>query len=273
MVEAVRTIFGVVILASSLWFGSRAITAGMLSHSMSVSEAESPSTLVGGETVAIEGTVNVRSSPPLSNSVPIDEEESIGAYVWRLKKAESYNYNLDAEELGADMNLITYASGIESGTFTVNDGQREIWIDTDWLAQTHGSTDITTVSSDWTVSTWLSKRSWESQYIQLEDHWIAVPVADVDGSDLGADDESLDDTYFEARAIVDGEELAVCGEVTVEQGRPVLHGSDETPLVLSDQGFEEFNSSLRRQVLKYGLASGGFAVIASLALGSGLGIG
>ncbi|MFK8214274.1 hypothetical protein [Haloferax volcanii] len=273
MVEAVRTIFGVVILASSLWFGSRAITAGMLSHSMSVSEAESPSTLVGGETAAIEGTVKVRSEPPLSNAFRIDEGASIGAYVWRLKESESYNYNLDAEEPGADMNLITYASGIESGTFTVDDGQREVRIDTGWLAQTHGSADITTVSSDWTVSTWLSKRSWKSQHIHLEDHWIVTPVADVDGLDAGADDESLDETYFEARAILDGEELAVCGEVTVEQGRPVLHGSDETPLVLSDHGFDDFRSSLRRQALKYGLASGGFAVIAALALGSGLGIG
>ena len=244
----------------------------MLSHSMPVSGDESPSTLVGGETVAIEGTVNVRNSPPLSDSFRVDEEGAIGAYVWRLKETESYNYNLDAEEPGADMNMVTYASGIESGTFTVDDGQREIRIDTDWLATAHDSADITTVSPEWTVSTLLSKRSWRSQYIHLEDHRIVSSIADV--KDLfGADAaESLDDGYFEAKAILGGERLAVRGEVTVDRGTPVLQGTDETPLVLSDQGFDEFRSSLRRQVLKYGLASGGFAVIAGLALVSGLGI-
>jgi hypothetical protein len=273
MVDAVSTVFGTILLAGSLWLGHRAITAGILSRSVSASEDESPSTLVGGETIAIEGRVNVSDSPPLSNSLPVDEAKSIGAYVWRLKESESHNYNLDAEEPGADMNMITYASGIESGTFSVDDGRREIRIDTDWLAETHDSADITTVSPDWTVSTLLSKRSWRSQYIHLEDHWIVNSGADVEGI-FGADAaaESLDDQYFEARAILDGELLAVCGEVTVDQGTPVLRGSDETPLVLSDHGFDELSSHLRRQLLKYGLASGGFAVIASLTLANGLGI-
>ncbi|ELZ96691.1 hypothetical protein [Haloferax sulfurifontis] len=271
MVEAVSTIVGILLLATSLWLGYRAITAGILYRSVSAIEDESPSTLVDGETIAIEGTVNVRNSPPLSNSFPINEAKSIGAYVWRLKESESYNYNLDAEEPGADMNMITYASGIEAGTFSVDDGQREIRINTDWLAETHDSADITTVSPEWTVSTRLSERSWRSQYIHLEDHWIANSVADVEGL-FGADAaaESRDDEYFEARAILDGEMLAVCGEVTVDQGTPVLQGSDETPLLLSDQGFAEFSRSLRRQLLKYGLASGGFAVIASLSLANGL---
>jgi len=82
---------------------------------VSTSADGSPPTLVDGETVAIEGTVNVRDPPPLSNALSIDEEASVGAYVWRLKESESYEYNLDAEEPGADMNMITYASGIESG--------------------------------------------------------------------------------------------------------------------------------------------------------------
>ena len=253
--------------------GYRAITAGILYRSVLASADESPSTLAGGETIATEGTVHVRDSPPLSNTFPIDEAKSIGAYVWRLKESESYNYNLDAGEPGAEMNLITYASGIESGTFSVDDGRREIRIDTDWLAETHDSDDITTVSPDWTVSPFLPKRSWKSQFIHLEDYWIGNSVADVEdifGADATA--ESRDGEDFEARAILDGEMLVVCGEVTVDQGTPVLRGSDETPLVLSDQGFDGFSSRLRRQLLKYGLASGGFAVIASLTLANGLGI-
>ncbi|WP_135854262.1 hypothetical protein [Halorussus salinus] len=273
MVEAVRTILGVILLASSLWLGYRAITAGILYRLVSASETESPSTLAGGETVAIEGTVNVKDSPPLSNSLPTDEAKSIGAYVWRLKESESHNYNLDAEEPGADTNMVTYASGIESGTFSVDDGRREIRIDTDWLAETHDSADITTVSPDWTVSTFLSKRSWRSQYIHLEEHGTVNPIPIMKYIfDADAPEEIPDDEYFEARTILDGEMLAVCGEVTIAQGTPVVRGSDETPLLLSDKGFDEFSSNLRRQLLKYGLASGGFVVIASLTLANGLGL-
>jgi len=274
MVEAVSTLFGVVILASSLWFGHRAITAGRLYQSVSTSADGSPSTLVDGETVAIEGTVNVRDPPPLSNALSIDEEASVGAYVWRLKESESYEYNLDAEEPGADMNMITYASGIESGTFTVTDGQREIRIDTDWLTETHDSAAIATESPDWTVSTFLSKRSWRSPYIHLEEHWTVNSIADMeDIFDTEATEEIPDDEYFETRAILDGETLAVCGEVSVDQGTPVIQGSDKEPLVLSDQGFDEFSCCLRYQILKYGLAAGGSAAIASLTLANELGIG
>jgi hypothetical protein len=273
MIEALRTLFGVVLLATSLWCGHRAITAGRLYRSVSTSEDGSPSTLVDGEKVAIEGTVNVRDPAPLSDSLSTDEEERVGAYVWRLKEYESYNYNLDAEEPGADMHMITYASGIESGTFTVDDGRREIRIDTDWLAETHDSADITTVSPEWTVSTGLSKRSWKSPYMQLEEHWTVNPIPimeyifEADGSE-----EIPDDEYFEARAILDGEMLAICGEVSVDQGTPVLQGSDKEPLVLSDQGFDEFSRSLRYQIPKYVLVAGGFAALGSLALANGLGI-
>jgi len=273
MVEVVRTLLGVVLLASSLWCVHRAITAGRLYRSVSTSGDGSASTLVDGEKVAIEGTVNVMNSPPLCDSLSIDEEESVGAYVWRLKESESHNYNLDAEEPGADMNMITYASGIESGTFTVDDGRREVRIDTDWLSETHDGADITTVSPDWTVSTGRSKRSWRSPYIQLEEHWTVNPIPIMEYIfDADAPEEIPDDEYFEARAILDGEMLAVCGEVFVDQGTPVLKGSNKEPLVLSDQGFDEFSRSLRYQVLKYGLLAAGTAAIASLALANGLGI-
>ena len=47
--------FGLILLTSSFWLGYRAITAGILYRSVSAFEDESPSTLAGGETIAIEG--------------------------------------------------------------------------------------------------------------------------------------------------------------------------------------------------------------------------
>jgi len=263
MVDALRTLIGVCLFAGSLWLGHRAIIVGRLYWSVSTSESGSPSTLVDGEKVAIEGRVNVRDPAPLSNLLSIDDQESVGAYVWRLKDSESYNYN----------NMITYAAGIESGTFTIDDGRREIRVDTDWLTETHDSADITTVSPDWTVSTGLSGRSWKSPYIQLEDHWIGNPIPMIEYIfDADAPEKIPDDEYFEARAIFDGEMLAVSGEVSMEQGTPVLQGSDKEPLVLSDQGFAEFSRSLPYQMLKYGLIAVGFGALGSLVLANGLGI-
>lgn len=263
MVDAVRTLVGVGLLAGSLWLGHRAIIARRLYRSVATSGNKSPSTLVDGEKVAIKGTVNVRNSAPLSNLLSIDDEASVGAYVWRLKDSESYNYN----------NLITYAAGIESGTFTLDDGRREIRIDTDWLTETHNSDDITTVSPDWTVSTGLSGCSWKSPYIQLDEHWTVNPIPMMEYIfDADAPEEIPDDEYFEARVILDGEMLSVSGEVSMEQGTPVLQGSDREPLVLSDQGFAEFSRSLPYQILKYGLIAVGFGTLASLVLANGLGI-
>ena len=121
MVDLFRTLVGVVLLASSLRLGHRAITAARLYRSASASEDGSSSTLVDGENVAIEGTVNVRDPAPLSNLLSVYDEESVGAYVWGLKDSESHTKN----------DRITHAAGIESGTFTVDDGRREIRIDTD----------------------------------------------------------------------------------------------------------------------------------------------
>jgi hypothetical protein len=273
VIDVVVTAVGAGILATALWFGHRAVTAGMLYRSVSAAGDGTPPALVDGETVAVEGTVNVDDQPPLSGSLPIEAERPVGAYVWRLKESESGEYNLDADEAGADMNLITYASGFEFGTVRIDDGRRTVHIDMDWLTETHDSADIETVSRDWRVSTLLSKRSWISPYIHLRDHWAVSPVADVDdipGADAAG--ESPDDEYFEVKAILDGGTLAVRGEVAVDGGVPVLRGSDETPLLLSDQGFASFGGRLRRQVLKYGLASGGFAAVASLVLVNGLGI-
>jgi hypothetical protein len=241
--------------------GHKAIIAGRLYRSVSTSGNRSPSTLVDGENVAIEGTVNVREPAPLSNLLSIDDQESVGAYVWRLEDSESFNYN----------NMIMYAAGIESGTFTVDDGQREIRIDTEWLAEIHDSDDITTVSPDWTVSTPLSARSWKSPYIQLDNHLIVSPIPMMKYIfDADAPEEIPDDEDFEAKAILDGETLAVSGEVSMEQGTPVLQGSDNEPLVLSDQGFDEFSRGLPSQMLKYGLIAVGFGALESLVLANGL---
>jgi len=271
MVEAVSTAVGIALLASSLWFGHRAVTAGTLYRSVSASGDDSPSTLVDGETVATEGTVNVVDPPPLSDSLPTDEARSVGAYVWRLTDSENHQYTVAPDGDGrSDTNRITYASGIESGTFTVDDGRREIRVDTDWLAETHDSADITTVSREWRLSTVLSKRSWASPYLHLDDHQVVHPVADLDDvfdTDAG---ETPDGEFFEASAVLDGETLAVHGDVTVDRDTPVLRGSDQTPLALSDQGFDAFGASLRRQTLTYGLAAGGSVASAGLALANGL---
>lgn len=219
MVDPVTTAAGGVLFATSVQLGRQAITAGMLYRSVSTPE-DDPSTPADGETGAVEGTENVRDPPELADRLPADGEASIGAYVWRLRTSESFAHNLDAETPGADMNVITYASGLESGTFTVDDDRRTVRVDTDWIAGKYETSDITIMSPD--RQSWgQQKRCWASPHVNLDEHWIFASVADMDDVfDGDAAGECSDDEYFESRAILDGETLAVRGAVTIERGTP-----------------------------------------------------
>lgn len=265
MVEVVRTAVGVGLLAGCAWFGYRAVTARVLSRSVSRADDDRPATLDEGETVVVEGTVEVGEPPPPSDALPVDEAGSVGAYVWRLTDRERLKHGDDSSR------RITIDSGMEFGSFAVDDGRRAVRIDPEWLAETHGGSDVTAASPEWRASTPLSKLSWTSPYVHLENQRCATPVADVDeirdgdGAGDRPDDESL-----EVKAVLDGETLAVSGEVTVEAGTPVLRGTGQTPMTLTDRGVDAFCDRLRRQSLKSGLVAVGLAALAALALATGL---
>lgn len=58
---------------------------------------------------------------------------------------------------------------------------------------------------------------------------------------------------LEAKPVSAGDTLAVRGNVRIENGRPVIRGTDETQLYISDRGFGTYRRNLRLRMLKYGL--------------------
>lgn len=154
------------------------------------------------------------------------------------------------------------------------DGGREIRVDPSWLAATHDSTELSTFSLDGVQSsTPLSSRTWKSPYVHLADCRSEVTFEAV--ADIITTDETDADPaehYLESKAIPEGERLSVRGEVRVEQGEPVIRGSEETPLVLSDQGFDGLGSDLRTRVAKYGLISLGTLATAAVLVTRAFGV-
>jgi hypothetical protein len=71
--------------------------------------------------------------------------------------------------------------------------------------------------------------------------------------DLGSGSIRFGDSdRFQSKAIPEGEQVIVHGEIGIENGDPVVRGTDDTPLVVSDQPIEGLVANLRNQVLRSG---------------------
>jgi len=273
MVSVAELGFAVVLFAVAGWYGYRSITAGRLYRSLSGIDTHSTG-IVDGQEAAVEGAVVVEEPAPGADSVADGVDDPVGAYVWRAWYPDAGNdYTLG--ETGIEKRQNTFASGIESGTFLVTDGGRDIRVDPDWIVDTHDGAALSEITpSNTQTSTPLSGRTWKSPYVHLEESFTERPfeaIEDVVGP-YDAED-AADGYYLDAVAIPEGEQLSVRGEVTVEQGEPVIRGTDETPLAISDVGFDDLGSEARREALKYGVFSAALLVASGVLLSRGLSLG
>ena len=273
MVSPVELGFGVILLVFAARYGYRSITAAQLYRSLSGIDTHSTG-IVDGQEAAIEGPVVVEDAAPGGDSVVDGVDDPVGAYAWRAWYPDGGN-DYTIGDSGIEKKQNTFASGIESGSFFVADGGREIRVDPDWIAQTHDSPEISELTPSGTqTSTPRSDRTWRSPYLHLEESRTeAVPfeaVEDVVGPYEGED--APEGYYLDSAALPEGQHLSVRGEVTVEQGDPVIRGTEETPLAISDQGFADLGSDLRREALKYAVFStvwlgiAGFLLLRSVSL-------
>jgi hypothetical protein len=275
MVEPVALGFGVVVAAICLWFGYRVLTAVALYRALSATDSYSATGIVDGETAAIEGNVVVEEPAALSERAVPDTTNPIGAFVWRILRPKRGNeYEIDFENRTLEQKTQTVEDGIEWGRFAVDDGHESIRVDPSWLAETHDSTSLSDASlSGLQSSSTISNRTWASPYMFLNDCATETTLDEM-GDIVEADetDATLRRQRFESKAIPEGQSLAVRGEVTVEQGDPVIRGTEETPLAISDRGFGGLGSNLKRQVAKYGLMALVLLPVAVLLLLRGTGV-
>lgn len=257
MVELADVVLALFFLLVSLWFGYRAATAATLYRSLSGIDSDGTTVIVDGEPAAIEGTVIVDEAATASERVVADTESPVALYVWRASFANVGRTVVDFKNRELKRSKSTFASGIESGTFRITTGSREVRVEPNWLAESHGGTKLSEltvggVDRNRTFHTYL----WDSPHVHLAGNSTEVPLGRLRGVVNEPDSNvSLDDYYLESRAVSDGDPLTVCGEVRITQGVPTIRGTDKTPLVISDRGFDGLSSTLRAKVVKYGFLS------------------
>jgi len=236
-----------------IWCGYRATNAARLYWSLSGIDLSGPTKLVDGEPTAIEGDVAVDDPAHAGERATDDADAPIAMYVWRTRFQKAGNNKIDFRNREIKPSMSTFASGVESGTFEVADGERAARVDPGWLVDAHESTTLSELEVGGIDSSdRLSVYPWDSHYVHLSDDATERPLGRMRGVvDTHNSDVDLDEYHFESKTVPEGETLAVRGEVQIEQGEPVVRGTDETPLFVSDEGFDGLRNALRRRTLKY----------------------
>ncbi|MFW5956380.1 MAG: hypothetical protein ACOCQY_03145 [Halorhabdus sp.] len=253
------------LVAIALVYGYRALTALLVVRSTPI-EDPSPSRLdVEGERVALTGELIVEDPVETGQAAVPDADRPVGAYVWRARLPDNTNGDLTIEDWGWErQHWHTFASGIEYGRVSVAADGRTVPIDLSWFetaieADALSDLELGGITNTERLSTYL----WDSRYHYLRNRtehrsfrWFAAYVQrHNDGVDL-------DRYLLEARPLIDGHTVSVSGELRIEAGQPILCGTDETPLLISDQGFDGHRRWLRQQALRNGGVFAGLSVAA-----------
>ncbi|MFD1589321.1 hypothetical protein ACFR9U_20275 [Halorientalis brevis] len=250
-VVVLSSVLGVVALAS----GYRTLTAIQVFRLLSSIDAERPPQGVDGDPIAIEGDLVVDEPIELGDP-PVDTIDSpVGAYVWRARFPDNTNQGLTAEDGGwQTQHYHTFASGIEWGQLGVETGDRTIAINPEHLRSASESEPLAALTvGGITKRSQLSVDLWDSWSLFLRKHTVHLPLSRFEGTvERHNDGVALDRYLLEAKPLVHGETISVYGEGHVDEGEYTVRGSEDVPLLLSDQGFDGHRSWLGKQVATKG---------------------
>lgn len=245
----VGIVFGAGTLGYSLFLAYRGFWAGRAYLSARGTVDEASRAFHDGESRTVHGRVEAADPAPRAEFLTGTDRAPL--VVWRFRRGgrESLSAPFDA-----DRGAKTTASGIAVGRFRVDDGQREIDVDPEWIESRHGTGDVRSLTeSDLEGRGPWSKFAWTTPYLDLREERRVAWLDDVDSvppelRDAIGDD--LDRYQLQAKYVSPGEELTVHGAVEVRQGVPVLRGTAETPMSISDRSPEEAADHLRNRASK-----------------------
>jgi hypothetical protein len=225
--------------------------------------------LEDGQPVAVEGRVFVDEPAAVADRLFDPTAGTVGAYLWQawFVDAGRYTYDSDRGELRRGQN--TFASGFESGQWGVTTDGSETYLNLSWLEQVYDAEALSDLEvgnpvSNAKLPTVVTRHVWDAIYVSL-DSTISDCSMDrlTDIVDLYQDDVAADEFHIESRGITNGQDLFVCGELRVQTGDFSIIGTDETPLLISDDGREGLKRQLLWRGVKYSLA-----LVGALALGA-----
>ena len=241
-----------VLVAVALVHGYRTLTGLLVLQSLPSADTDAPPPDVDGESVALTGELVVERPVETAAAVAEGTDRPVGAYLWRARFPDNTNSNLTIEDWGWErQHWHTFASGIEWGRVGVAADGRTIRIDPSWLREATETEPLADLEIGGITSTdRFSVYLWDSWYVSLQnrtEHRSLQRFADhVQRHNDGVD---LDRYLLEARPLHEGTTVSVSGELRVEQGERVLRGTSETPLFLSDGGFDGHRRWLWQRVL------------------------
>ncbi|MEE6209546.1 hypothetical protein U3A55_05180 [Salarchaeum sp. III] len=249
----------------ALAHGYRALTALLVLRSLPSGDTDTSSSIVDGESVALTGELTVEEPVETAAAAVEDADRPVGAYLWQSRFSDNSNSDLTIEDWGWErQHWHTFASGIEWGRFGVDTGSQTVRIDPSWLRTTLDAErleklEIGGVNKQDRLSVYL----WDSWYTYLQNRIEHRSFQRFAGYVQRHNDEiDLDRYLLEARPLLEGDEVSISGEIHVEQGEPVLRGTDNVPLLLSDNGFNEHRNWLKRRALRKGAFITGLLVVA-----------
>lgn len=248
-------ISGVVSLLGAFWIGYRTVPVRTAYKSITEGGSEATASRDEGAATTVEGTVTVDKPVAVSAGDDrfVESADRPALVVWRLRRGSRSGFD---DWVGTSGDWKTVASGIEAGSFGLDDGTQTVRVDPTWLLEHRGVTDLSSLTmadldpyGPWT------ERAWDSLYVHAIGAQEAFTLAErtVLQPDLRA--RLADDRYryqFQLRVVSAGDRLAVHGRIGVDRGDPVLRGADDAPMVISDGGTDALERSVRNQTLKRG---------------------
>lgn len=254
MVAPTAVLIGGFFSLVALYHTYRLMTVLRLYHSLPASASDTAPAIADGEPATVKGTISVNEPAPASERVTDRRESPIAMYVWGAAFESANGRNrIDFGEREIKQSTSTFASGVEYGSFAVRAGGTDVQVDPSWLRDAYDAEKLSNLQPTGVNSS----HAWEmylceSPHVHLNDHHWEMSlerlrdVVDVAGSDL-----SFDDYLVRSKAVPEGSQLTVHGELSVEGGTPTIEGTDDTPLVVADGGVDGVRRDLRWTALKY----------------------
>jgi hypothetical protein len=248
----------------AICYGYRATTALRVLRLLWSIEIDGTSSIVDGEPVAIAGELVVDTAASTGEPAVEENDPPVGMYVWRARYLDNTNSKITVESWGWEhQEWTTFESGVEWGRFGVTIDGRVVHIDPTWLREMYDTTPLTGVSIGRTLSNdQFSVDLWDSWYVFLRDHCYHSSLSRFEAHVECCDSRNLARLLLEAKPLLEGTTVTVYGEGHVEQGEFVLRGTDETPLLITDQEFEDHRQWLTKQLIRYGAIVSFLLVIA-----------
>ncbi|WP_128476635.1 hypothetical protein [Halorussus pelagicus] len=233
------------LLIPAIYYGNLLVKSCRIYYKLYLANHYDRGEIIDGEPAAIEGTVSVDESAYAADSVVENTGSKVGSYLWRSTFPTMLN-SIDLKNREVKEHTVTDESGMEFGGFIVAKDGKKVRVDLSWLLDVHDGTRL----SELTISSTRTPRKfrphlWKSPFVHISEAKTTRTVEEVNDIINGYDDIPPSEHHIESKPIRDGTTLAVCGNIRIEDGSPVIYGSDSLPLAISDQGFE----GLRRKIL------------------------